>query len=527
VTKPIPNYLRLYTERVGGDPSTATDSRSRLDDLRRSFEQATGWALRYVPGPVPSHDFDLTCAAPVNSGVGTSPGHLRIDLGSAALAGDEPRVEFDAARDLAGSLAGLLGELIRTQHELCRREAELAVGVPLVPHSDEPRHLALRLESVLKGGAEALGCHAAALYLLDADTTVLKLRAAWGLPIERFTDPARPLDNAKADLEALLGHAVTIENSDKMRQWNMPEQYPSAVCVPVSSSTNPLGTLWLFSSELRDFNDQQTNLAEIVAGRLASDLEREVLLAEGIAGKQSEREVEAAERLQQNQLPRVSPHLEGWDLAGWTQQAHEVGGDFYDWFVRSDDTLVAAVGDSLQQGISAGITASAIRSALRSHAEYTSEPGALLARLNQTLWSGSAGDQLANLCYAWIDPHTGQLYFGTAGHVWSLLLRPGGWELLSQPTHPLGLEPDMIYTGSQRLLLPGESLVMMSAGVHEAIDQRGRPFSEQPLADQLLAYLDQPARKLVDLVRDRLEAHLAPNCRDDRTILVVKHLPQR
>ena len=81
MTKPIPNYLRLYTERVGGELATATDSRSRLDDLSRSFEQATGWALRYVPGPVPSHDFDLTCAAPVNSGVGTSPGHLRIDLG--------------------------------------------------------------------------------------------------------------------------------------------------------------------------------------------------------------------------------------------------------------------------------------------------------------------------------------------------------------------------------------------------------------------------------------------------------------
>lgn len=527
MTKPIPNYLRLYTERVGSEPSTASGSRSRLDDLSRSFEQATGWALRYIAGPVPSHDFDSTCAAPVNSGVGNSPGHLRIDLGTAALSGDEPRVEFDAARDLAGSLAGLLGELIRTQSELCRREAELAVGVPLVPHSDEPRHLALRLESVLKGGAEALHCHAAALYLLDADTTVLKLRAAWGLPAERFTDPARPLDNAKADLEALLGHAVVIENAAEMRQWNMPENFPSAVCVPVSSATNPLGTLWLFSSQPRGFNDHQTNLAEIVAGRLASDLEREVLLAEGIAGKHSERQVAAAEQLQQNQLPRVSPHLEGWDLAGWTQQAHEVGGDFYDWFVRSDDKLIAAVGDSLQQGICAGLTASSLRTALRSHAEYASAPGTLLARLNQTIWSGSAGDQPANLCYAWIDPHTGELYVATAGHAWSLLLRPGGWELLSQPTQPLGVEPDAIYTGNQRLLLPGESLVMMTAGVQEAIDAQGHPFGNLPLADKLLAYLDLPARHLVDCIRDQLESHLTPTCRDDRTILVVKHLPRK
>ena len=436
-------------------------------------------------------------------------------------------MEFDAARDLAGSLAGLLGELIRTQHELCRREAELAVGVPLVPHTDEPRHLALRLESVLKGGAEALGCHAAALYLLDTDTTVLKLRAAWGLPVERFTDPARPLDNAKADLEALLGHAVAIENAEVMRQWNMPEHYPSALCVPVSSAPP---TRW------ERCGCSPTNCGPLTIRRATWQKlsradwpviwnARSCWPKESPANNRNARSRRPS-RQQQNQLPRVSPHLEGWDLAGWTQQAHEVGGDFYDWFVRADDTLVAAVGDSLQQGISAGLSASAIRSALRSHAEYTREPEALLARLNQTLWSGSTGDQPANLSFAWIDPQTGQIYFATAGHVWSLLLRPGSWELLSQPTHPLVIEPEMIYTVSQRLLLPGESLVMISAGDHDAIDLQGRPFGEQPLADQLLAYLDLPARQLLDFVRDRLEAHVAPNCHDDRTILVVKHLPR-
>ena len=38
----------------------------------------------------------------------------------------------------------------------------------------------------------------------------------------------------------------------------------------------------IFSARERDFTDEEVNLVEIVAGRLASDLEREVLMQEGL-----------------------------------------------------------------------------------------------------------------------------------------------------------------------------------------------------------------------------------------------------
>ena len=66
---------------------------------------------------------------------------------------------------------------------LWQREAELAAGVPLVPHREDQKHLAARLEAVLRAGAEAVGGDAIALYLLDEATTELKLRCSWGLPL--------------------------------------------------------------------------------------------------------------------------------------------------------------------------------------------------------------------------------------------------------------------------------------------------------------------------------------------------------
>ena len=68
------------------------------------------------------------------------------------------------------------------RHALRQREAELATFVPVVVRADETPSLATRLEAVLRGGAEAIGCQAAGLYLLDPATTELKLRSSWGLP---------------------------------------------------------------------------------------------------------------------------------------------------------------------------------------------------------------------------------------------------------------------------------------------------------------------------------------------------------
>ena len=99
-----------------------------------------------------------------------------------------------------------------------------------------------------------------AAYLLDDATKQLKLRSCWGLPKSRFLDPPRPLRGAAADLEALVGHAVVLEDTSFLPHWKVPEEFRSAVCVPISSPTFPFGTLWMFCDQPRDFSVAETQL---------------------------------------------------------------------------------------------------------------------------------------------------------------------------------------------------------------------------------------------------------------------------
>ena len=351
---------------------------------------------------------------PVSAGDGPALGHLTLNR-NAAEATAEPPVAFEAARSLASAIGGMLGEVLMLRRAVFEREAELAAGVPLVPHAAETEHLATRLQAVLRGGAQAVACDAAALYLLDEATSKLKLRSCWGLPLDRLTAPPRMLQGAVADLESLLGHAVVLEDAAMMRHWRAPEDFTAAVCVPVSTSTTILGTLWMYSNVKREFTAPQTNIVEVIAGRLAADLEREMLWQEGFAAAEIKKQIAAAERLQRNQLPSVAPMLDGWDVAGWTAQAAALGGDFHDWFCLPDGLLAVAVGHAMDSGVEAALAAGGLKAALRAHGQYYREAQQTLKRLNLTLWTGSAGDQHATLFYGLIETATGRVSAASAG----------------------------------------------------------------------------------------------------------------
>ena len=466
-------HLKLYTEQPPKNVRPQIEAVACLPELFRAFQAATGWTLRYVPGSETNPPAGLTWSAPVSAGPAFAPGFLC--LGAAAkrrkrraeggrnqrawqldsttitksripavpLVAPRPSpIDRDSARRLAGSIADLLGELLQTRRALWQREAELAAGVPLVPHREEEKHLAARLEAVLRAGAEAVGGDAIALYLLDEATTELKLRCSWGLPFDRLAAPARPLQGAVADLEALLGHAVVLDDDSVMRMWNVPEDFPAAVCVPVSTPTTLLGTLWVFCNEKRDFNDRETNILEVVAGRLASDLEREMLMRAGSRRRETaetsgRRRTAAAERTAHDLA--AAGRLGRGRLDGPGRERR-----------RGVPRLVLPARRSAgrggrarppSKGIAGALTANAVKTAVRSHARYHRQAERILQQVNLTLWTGSAGDQHAALFCGLIETATGRVCCASAGQPSVLRLRGDGWQSLSQSSLVLGRKP--------------------------------------------------------------------------------------
>lgn len=489
-------------------------------EICRSFSLATGWNLRYIPQPQPNQELDALWTAPVDPGIGDAPGHLRLDLGGLTSSDTTPPCDLDHAVDLASALAELLATNLRARHELQCREAELATAVPVVEHFDDRRPTANRLEAVLKSGVRLLGGRAMALYVLDETSTRLKLRVGSGIPWERLMLPPRSLKDSPADLEALAGRAVVLESPFEVSQVCVPEPCNAAICVPVSTPSTPLGTLWFFSNHERAFSDAEVESVEVMAGRIACEMERGSLLAAAVEGTRLKRQVANARRWQRNQFPQVNPHLAQWEISGWTLPGNLLGSEFYDWFVRDDGRLAFGLGGCPATGVEGALAASGLRGAWRAMEQYSPGVDELLSRLNRNLWTASCGDQIGSLFLGRLDVDSGLIRYSLAGTAGMLLMRKDGFESIAPPQPQLGLEPQCRYALNERQIERGDLVIVAGNGVWAGLDGASRTGAIRLLADLIEPMRTLPASTIARSLREQWRDR--PVKQQDRSLLIMR-----
>lgn len=503
VAERTPTHLRLHREAVVTATSLQVADPAWMKRLCQEFQAATNSPLSWLTNEETLALVDPAWSAPVYPGVGTPPGYLALTRPDSSFNRPRQTPQSASAATLAATITELLNAYRAAQRSLCQREAELAAGVPVVERADEKQHLAARLMAVLQSGAEAVGCCAAGLYLLDTDTTVLKLRASWNLPTERLLSPPRSLRGAVADLEAMAGSAVVLEEDSLHSYWKVPEDYPAAVCLPVSSPSTILGTVWFYASEERPFTDQQTNQLEIVAGRLAADLEREMLLAEGAESKELRREVSRAEYMQASQSLGAPPRLEGWEMAAWQQQGESLGGAFHDWWMPEDDRAIVTVGTALDGGLPAAIVGASVRTALRAHGDQAESPLDLLSRANHTLWTTSAGDQFASVLAAELQENSGTLRLAAAGQFRILIVdREGRCQWRKLESLPLAMSIPAKFRADEWQLLPGSTLVAWTGFGSEAIANECGLLEPKICEEMVMAHRGDSVTYLAEMLHD-------------------------
>lgn len=530
MTHSIPDYLKLHIEEtpvLADFPTAAPDLLTTLSD---ALLQATGWSMQYLDHPDPTSsnaeetlDLSETQAAiiPVLDTVQQPIGQFVIHPGKSQQTGPAATT-LTAAKQLASAIGGLISMLEQSRETVWKQEAELATGIPVTVRKDEETHLAARLESILRCGAEAVGCQAAAAYLLDDDTSYLKLRSCWGLPKQRLLDPPRPLQGASTDLEALVGHAVILKDPSCLPDWLSGENVQAAVCVPISSPTVPLGTLWILSDTARSFDHHESNLVEMVAGRISAELEREILLHQQVGVHQQERQWQHAMAWQENRLPKNPPLSNNWKIAAATHQAEHIGGDFYDWNLLADDSLAVVVGDACGSTIESALTATTVQASLRAQTDLLRQPGELLNHINRLLWTGCTGDQFASLFAAAIDQSTGKLQYTAVGEVGGILLRPTTARWLTGNPLALGTQETSDYETVVEQLAAGDTLVLFSEGLLAGHRQHDTKAIQEALVAFLRQLKDVPADEMVDALIQWGQTPDQSLSAEDHTVLVVQ-----
>ena len=194
-------------------------------------------------------------------------------------------------------------------------------------------------------------------------------------------------------------------------------------------------------------------------------------------------ELDVASNMQQSILPTQFPKGPNFHVFGNMKPARSVGGDFYDIMRLDNGRIGLAIADVSDKGVPAALFMMSTRTLLKGAAIGTLKPGEVLREVNDLLNEDNEASMFVTVLYAVYDPSNGKLTYANGGHNAPLVVHADGRSDLLPLTNgvALGLVPDMEYQEGTFTLSPGDTVVLYTDGVSEAMNGDDEEFGNERL----------------------------------------------
>ncbi len=199
--------------------------------------------------------------------------------------------------------------------------------------------------------------------------------------------------------------------------------------------------------------------------------------------KVREYELVEARNLQLAMVPAEPLRSHGVEVAKSFLPAAEVGGDFLDYFLLSDDKVGLYVGDVTGKGLPAALYASLVLGTLRGIHKTGMPPSEALELLNNRLRVRAIQARYCAVQYAVFDPATQALCYANAGLPGPLHISARGCCELLEGGLPSGMFDSVRYTLQSVQLHPGDAVLFFTDGLIEARNAQEEEFGLEQLQE--------------------------------------------
>jgi serine phosphatase RsbU (regulator of sigma subunit) len=283
-----------------------------------------------------------------------------------------------------------------------------------------------------------------------------------------------------------------------------------------------LGVLYLDSRRPAAFSKLDRQLLNALAFAAASILENARLVQRERERQRLEQELSIAREIQQALLPHGFcdfPHLA---VRGINQPCLTVGGDYFDVFPVSADRTAFLIADVSGKGLGAALLATMLQGSLSGMCLGT-DPERLVKHINNFLCEHAELGRHATLFFGLLG-RDGKLEYINAGHPSPFLVRHGKAEaVFTAGSVPVGLFPHAEYTSATIELQGGDTVVLFSDGVTEAMNPEEQEFGSARLREVLSAIGDASLEEMQKSVLAAVE-DFTRGARpvDDLTLLLAR-----
>jgi serine phosphatase RsbU (regulator of sigma subunit)/pSer/pThr/pTyr-binding forkhead associated (FHA) protein len=352
--------------------------------------------------------------------------------------------------------------------------------------------------------------------------------------------PAGELKISKTVLNRVMNGGQAILSRDLAEEF--PEsasvsdsKIRSLMCVPLFDQDHTaIGVMQIDTRDGRGrFEQDDLDLLAAVAGQISVAVQNAQLHKALVKQREMEQELQFARQVMQSLLPDRPAAVPGYDFWAYYEPARHVGGDYYGFIPMSPPDAkpgspaprwAIAVGDVVGKGMPAALLAAKLSGEFKMLLRSNPEPAHVVEQLNHQFDVGSGLDMYITFLLVVLDVEKHRLSVVNAGHPCPLIRRQNGdLEEFGRGLSglPLAIMPDYRYQTASTQLGPGDTVVLYTDGVTDAMNGAGDRLGEAPFKASLLKAA-AGVGAVGEQVMSAIQRHVADSPQfDDITLICV------
>ncbi len=271
----------------------------------------------------------------------------------------------------------------------------------------------------------------------------------------------------------------------------------------------------------------------IVAGTVAREIRKHVQAALREAETKRNLEIlqhdlQVARSIQQSLLPQETPHIAGYEIAGWNRPADDTGGDYFDWKTLPNGKVVISLADVTGHGIGPALLASVCHAYARSRFSTEQHLPTALEQINQDLGADLTTGRFVTFVAAICCPGSSDIEMLSAGHgpIFIYSHPEDRFREMNAQALPFGIFPSFTSDPPEHVHLhSGDLLLLATDGFFEWENDQGEQFGVFRLKESIRSSRDAPPAEIIMRLYETVNAFSnGTKQQDDLTAVVIKRL---
>ncbi len=381
-----------------------------------------------------------------------------------------------------------------------------------------PRPLNELFEVILKLATDAVSAERGVLLTLEQGDLRVKARQGDDFRISKSVR-----DQVMDDRMSLIIKDIMVDPNWQAHESIVSQGIRSLMAVPLQTDDEAIGMLYLDSGTSGEFTSEDLELLTVMANIAAIRIEHERLAVVEQRKKLLESELEQAGDIQRQCLPEGPPDFEGFDIAGYGLPCRGVGGDYYGYFPLKDGRLCVVIADVAGKGMPAALLVMNLQARIQILAQELTDPAQIAARLNVSMNSVCPMGKFVTCFVCAVDSESGAVTYCNAGHERPLLVRKSGKvDELAEGGAVIGIFEQLDYASGQAVMDSGDSLVLFTDGVSEAMDPNSNELGVDRLGGLFKGRNGASASAMVERVNGAVQLwQSGESAHDDFTMVTV------